>query len=133
MSTSATTFEPTTSTTAAAAQATPRQPSTVSKYALPNALVLQGVVTSTGKMERTAKVSVERKVTDHKTLKVFRQHKKYLIHDPDSTCVVGDQVSIRNCKPVSKRKRFELLQVVKGARERTESHGQAIEELQKTA
>ncbi|KAK4051909.1 hypothetical protein OIV83_002614 [Microbotryomycetes sp. JL201] len=83
-------------------------------------------------MDQTATVTVERSVTDHKTLKVFRQHKKYLVHDPKESCVVGDTVSIRNCKPVSKRKRFELLEVLKGARERTESHGQAIEDLQKS-
>jgi len=41
-----------------------------------------------------------------------------LIHDPESACVVGDTVSIRNCRPVSKRKRFELVEVLKGARER---------------
>lgn len=122
---------------------------------------MQGLVTSAGKMAHTATVTVERKVTDHKTLKVrqgerhaaercifgsrvlksepyfvvpqvFKQHKKFLVHDPDQVCVVGDQVTIRNCKPVSKRKRFELLEVTKGARERTESRGESIEQLQQT-
>lgn len=55
-------------------------------------------------------------------LQEFKKHTKYLVHDPESTCVVGDTVSIRNCHPVSKRKRFELLEVVKGARERAVEH-----------
>lgn len=58
----------------------------------------------------------------------FKAHTKYLIHDPQSLCVVGDQVSIRNCRPVSKRKRFELVEVVKGARERVENMAAAAAE-----
>lgn len=125
-------------------------------YTLPKGLVLRGIVTSAGKMAQTSTVTVERRVTDHKTLKVrtrlwnllldahrnprltltavrsrspscpagctlqqqFLTHRKYLVHDPDNTCVVGDSVAIRNCKPRSKRKRFELIEVLKGARER---------------
>lgn len=40
------------------------------KYLLPNGLVLKGLVTSTGKMAQTSTVTVERKMVDHKTLKV---------------------------------------------------------------
>ncbi len=40
------------------------------KYLLPNGLVLKGQVTSTGKMAQTSTVTVERKMVDHKTLKV---------------------------------------------------------------
>lgn len=69
-------------------------------------------------MDKTSKVSVERTLLDHKTLKVITRHKKYLVHDPSAECVVGDEVLIRNCKPVSKRKRFELVAVLKGAKER---------------
>lgn len=54
-------------------------------------------------------------------MKEFKKHTKYLIHDPKETCVVGDQVSIRNCLPVSKRKRFELVDILVGARERAEN------------
>ena len=43
------------------------------KYALPNGLVLKGLVTSTGKMAQTSTVTVERKMTDHKTLKVSKK------------------------------------------------------------
>ncbi|GAA5820805.1 hypothetical protein JCM3770_001001 [Rhodotorula araucariae] len=93
------------------------------KYTLPNGLELKGTVVSTGKMQQTCTVSVERRMTDHTTLKEFSKHTKYLVHDPNLTCVVGDHVKIRNCRPVSARKRFELVEVTKGARERQSHHG----------
>ncbi|GAA5969671.1 hypothetical protein JCM11641_008000 [Rhodosporidiobolus odoratus] len=97
-------------------------PPPASKYTLPKSLELKGTVISVGKMAHTITVSVERRATDHKTLKEFSKHTKYLVHDPAEGSVVGDQVLIRNCRPVSARKRFELVEVTKGARERTESH-----------
>ncbi|GAA5960539.1 hypothetical protein JCM3765_003671 [Sporobolomyces pararoseus] len=96
-------------------------PPPASPYTLPKGLELVGKVISHGKMKQTITVSVERKMTDHKTLKEFKKHSKYLVHDAEEACVVGDQVQIRNCRPISARKRFELVQVVKGARERAES------------
>ncbi|TNY24511.1 hypothetical protein DMC30DRAFT_109939 [Rhodotorula diobovata] len=97
-------------------------PKPASKYTLAKGLELKGTVVTTGKMQQTCTVSVERRMTDHKTLKEYSQHTKYLVHDPQLTCVVGDQVKIRNCRPVSARKRFEFVEVVKGARERVQSN-----------
>ncbi|GAA5905398.1 mitochondrial 37S ribosomal protein uS17m MRPS17 [Sporobolomyces salmoneus] len=96
-------------------------PPPASPWTLPKGLELVGNVVKHGKMKQTITVSVERRMTDHKTLKEFKKHSTYLVHDPESSCVVGDQVKIRNCRPISARKRFELVQVVKGARERAES------------
>ncbi|GAA5943116.1 hypothetical protein JCM10213_006216 [Rhodosporidiobolus nylandii] len=110
-----------TASTASTSAATPLPPP-ASKYTLPKGLELKGQVISVGKMKNTITVSVERRMTDHKTLKEFSKHTKYLVHDPAEGCVVGDQVKIRNCRPVSSRKRFELVGVTRGARERTESH-----------
>ncbi|KAG0658112.1 hypothetical protein C6P46_006071 [Rhodotorula mucilaginosa] len=130
---------------AAACTCTRAASSSASKYTLPNGLQLKGTVIAAGRMAQTVSVQVERRMTDHKTLKAstrpsfeiasttdsadphtpaqeYSRHTKFLVHDPDSACVVGDQVLIRNCRPVSARKRFELVQVTKGARERVESH-----------
>ncbi|GAA5966009.1 hypothetical protein JCM8115_004797 [Rhodotorula mucilaginosa] len=107
---------------AAACTCTRAASSSASKYTLPNGLQLKGTVIAAGRMAQTVSVQVERRMTDHKTLKEYSRHTKFLVHDPDSACVVGDQVLIRNCRPVSARKRFELVQVTKGARERVESH-----------
>ncbi|GAA5933562.1 hypothetical protein JCM1841_006351 [Sporobolomyces salmonicolor] len=97
-------------------------PPPASPWTLPKGLELKGQVTSVGKMQQTITVSVERRVIDHKTLKEFSKHTKFLVHDPSEQCVVGDQVKIRNCRPISARKRFELVSIIKGARERVESH-----------
>ncbi|GAA5949751.1 hypothetical protein JCM21900_003281 [Sporobolomyces salmonicolor] len=97
-------------------------PPPASPWTLPRGLELKGQVTSVGKMQQTITVSVERRVIDHKTLKEFSKHTKFLVHDPSEQCVVGDQVKIRNCRPISARKRFELVSILKGARERVESH-----------
>ncbi|TKA58337.1 hypothetical protein B0A53_00075 [Rhodotorula sp. CCFEE 5036] len=91
---------------AAACTCTRAASSSASKYTLPNGLQLKGTVIAAGRMAQTE----------------YSRHTKFLVHDPDSACVVGDQVLIRNCRPVSARKRFELVQVTKGARERVESH-----------
>ncbi|BGP54523.1 hypothetical protein JCM8202_001605 [Rhodotorula sphaerocarpa] len=97
-------------------------PKPASKYTLPRGLELKGTVVAAGRMAQTVSVEVERRMTDHKTLKEFSRHTKFLVHDPEQTCVVGDQVLIRNCRPISARKRYELVEVTKGARERLESH-----------
>ncbi|SCV67718.1 BQ2448_5329 [Microbotryum intermedium] len=102
---------------------TPSKPCTAStpppsRYALPKGLVLNGLVTQAGVAAQTTTVTVERQQIHHKTLKAFKTHKKYLIHDPLAQCVIGDRVEIRNCKPVSKRKRFELIKVLKQSRQR---------------
>ncbi|GEM06703.1 small subunit ribosomal protein S17 [Rhodotorula toruloides] len=75
----------------------------------------EGTVIRTGKMAKTCTVSVERKVTDHKTLKVFTRHTKLLVHDPNTELVDGDVVLIRNCRRVSARKHFEFVSLIKGS------------------
>ncbi|GAA5873581.1 hypothetical protein JCM1840_005966 [Sporobolomyces johnsonii] len=97
-------------------------PPPASPWTLPKGLELKGLVTSVGKMQQTVTVSVERRMVNHKTLKEFSKHTKFLVHDPTEQCVIGDQVKIRNCRPISARKRFELVEILKGARERVESH-----------
>jgi hypothetical protein len=60
-------------------------------------------------------------------IQVFTTNKKYLIHDIDSACSLGDKVIIRNCRPVSKRKRFELMKIISTAKVATEEGIEAIE------
>jgi small subunit ribosomal protein S17 len=77
--------------------------------------VLQGVVVS-DKMDKTVVVRVERRVMDPIYKKFIRRSKKYAAHDEPNACKVGDVVKIRECRPISKRKRWE---VVTGAAEAT--------------
>ncbi len=70
--------------------------------------VLQGTVVAS-KMQDTCTVAVERYVKHPKYKKFLRQTKKYLVHDPKNTALVGDKVEIIECRPISKRKRFALV------------------------
>jgi small subunit ribosomal protein S17 len=70
---------------------------------------LSGVVVST-KMKDTVTVKVTRFVKDPKYKKYVMRSKKYLAHDPGNMAKDGDRVTIRACRPISKRKRFEIIQ-----------------------
>ncbi|MBL95577.1 MAG: 30S ribosomal protein S17 [Magnetovibrio sp.] len=70
--------------------------------------VLQGVVVG-DKQEKTITVIVERKVMHPVYKKYVNKSKKYAVHDIDNKFKIGDKVTIRECRPVSKNKRWEAL------------------------
>ena len=70
--------------------------------------VMQGVVVSEA-TDKTIVVKVERRFRHALYKKIIRRSKKYMAHDPDNHCKVGDVVSIRECPPISKRKRWEVV------------------------
>jgi small subunit ribosomal protein S17 len=74
--------------------------------------ILTGTVTS-DKNEQTVTVLVERRFTHPVMKKTVRKSKKYRAHDPENTFKIGDVVRIRECAPISKTKRWEVL--VEGA------------------
>lgn len=67
--------------------------------------VLQGIVVS-DKTDKTVVVRVERRFTHPVLTKTVRRSKKYQAHDADNACKVGDYVSIEETKPISKNKRW---------------------------
>jgi len=67
--------------------------------------------------EKTATVVVERKVIHPRYHKTVKRFKKYLIHDEKGQAKVGDTVSAIECRPISKRKSFELLAILKAGEE----------------
>jgi len=67
--------------------------------------------------EKTATIVVERKVIHPRYHKTVKRFKKYLIHDEKSTAKVGDTISAIECRPMSKRKTFRLLEIVKAGEE----------------
>lgn len=69
---------------------------------------LSGTVVAS-KMQDTITVAVERYVKHPKYQKYQRRTKRYLVHDAGNTAAVGQAVTIRECAPRSKRKRFELV------------------------
>ena len=70
--------------------------------------VMQGVVVS-DKMDKTVVVNVERRFKHPLYKKFIRRSKKYLAHDETNQCKEGDVVSIRENRPMSKRKRWEVV------------------------
>jgi len=64
-------------------------------------------------MNKTATVTVTRPVMHKRTGKLLMTRKKFLIHDEMNALKLDDTVVIRNCPPVSARKRFTLEKVLK--------------------
>jgi small subunit ribosomal protein S17 len=67
--------------------------------------ILKGVVVST-KMKDTVVVAVERFVEHPRYKKFIQRRKRYQAHDVGNTCVVGEKVTIKETKPISKNKHF---------------------------
>lgn len=71
--------------------------------------ILKGVVTS-DKMDKTVVVSVSRFIKHPLYGKFYKVSKKYKVHDEGNKFKVGDQVEIVETKPISKDKRFKVVQ-----------------------
>ena len=59
--------------------------------------------------DKTVIVRVERRVKHPLYKKFMRRSKKYMAHDENNLCKEGDVVRIRECRPLSKRKRWEII------------------------
>ena len=70
--------------------------------------ILKGKVTS-AKNNKTIVVIVERKYSHPFYGKVIKRSKKYHAHDEKNTCKEGDMVKIVECKPISKKKSWEVV------------------------
>lgn len=70
--------------------------------------VLEGKVVS-NKTAKTVTVLVERKVRDPLYGKIIRRSAKYAAHDEQGTWQVGDLVSIEECRPMSKTKKWRVV------------------------
>jgi len=70
-----------------------------------------GVVVS-NKMDQTAVVAVENRSPHPKYGKIVVKTTKYKAHDPENKCQEGDRVRIRETRPLSKTKRWELADII---------------------
>ena len=75
----------------------------------------QGKVVS-NKMEKTITVTIERKVQHPVYKKYFKKTTKLMAHDEKNECNIGDVVKIMETRPLSKIKRWRLVQVVEKAK-----------------
>ncbi len=69
---------------------------------------LRGVVVS-DKMQDTVVVAVSRYIKHPKYKKYMKSTKKYHAHNPGNTAKMGESVTIRSCRPLSKTKSFEVI------------------------
>ena len=70
--------------------------------------ILQGVVVS-DKGQKTIIVKVERRMMHPIYKKFIRRSKKFAAHDENNVSKIGDVVRIRECAPISKTKKWELI------------------------
>lgn len=68
------------------------------------------------KMDKTIVVNVERRFRHPIYKKFIRRHKKYMAHDETNQCKIGDMVKIMETKPLSRHKRWRLVEVVEQAK-----------------
>jgi small subunit ribosomal protein S17 len=69
--------------------------------------MLEGMVVS-DKMDKTVVVRVERLVRDPQYKKYVRRYSRFMAHDEENACGVGDRVRIIEHRPLSKRKRWKV-------------------------
>ena len=74
-----------------------------------------GIVVS-DKMDKTITVLVRRQVKHKMYGKFIKQSKKYAVHDEKEQCKIGDLVSIMETRPLSKRKRWRLVDIIERAK-----------------
>ena len=82
--------------------------------ARPRAKTREGIVVS-NKMDKTAVVSVARRVRHGKYLKTVVRDKHYMVHDENNVCSPGDRVVIAETRPLSRHKRWRLQRIVEKA------------------
>lgn len=79
-----------------------------------NKKVRSGVVISNS-MSKSIVVKVETRVKHSLYKRTVKRSNKYMAHDEENRCQVGDIVRIVECKPISRQKRWRLLEIVQQA------------------
>ncbi|ETR74475.1 MAG: 30S ribosomal protein S17 [Candidatus Magnetoglobus multicellularis str. Araruama] len=75
---------------------------------------LVGVVVS-NKMQKTIVVQVDRLVKHPLYKKFLKRKSKFYAHDHENACTIGDTVMIMECRPLSKQKRWRMVEILKKA------------------
>jgi small subunit ribosomal protein S17 len=72
-------------------------------------------VVSGNKMQKTIVVTVDRRIMHPLYKKVTRKSNRFLVHDERGECQPGDMVRIEETRPLSRRKRWRVVQVISKA------------------
>jgi len=67
------------------------------------------------KMDKTIVVAVETRVKHKLYGKIVKQTKKFKVHDENNECRIGDRVRIMETRPLSKEKRWRLVEIIQKA------------------
>jgi small subunit ribosomal protein S17 len=73
--------------------------------------VLQGTIAS-NKMDKTVVVVVERRKKHRLYHKVMTVTNRYKAHDAENACAIGDVVRIEECRPMSRDKRWRVIEIL---------------------
>ncbi len=73
-----------------------------------------GIVVS-DKMQKTAVVEVASHYKHPLYKKILKKFKNFKVHDPDNSCGVGDVVKIAETRPLSRTKRWRLVEIIRKA------------------
>ena len=74
--------------------------------------ILEGFVVS-DKMDKTVVVNVSRRKQHPRYKKVITRHSRFQAHDEVNNCAIGDLVRIQECRPISKSKRWRVIEIVR--------------------
>ncbi len=80
-----------------------------------NKITIKGIVISR-KMDKTVVVMAERLVKHSVFHKFIKRYVKYKAHDEQNACQVGDKVLIVESRPLSREKRWRMLEILERAR-----------------
>ncbi len=73
-------------------------------------------IVSSDKMNKTITVVVERQLKHPMYGKYINRSKKFTAHDEENSCGIGDKVTIMETRPLSKKKRWRLIEVLEKAK-----------------
>src|SRR5512137_2555456 len=82
---------------------------------------MQSVVVA-AKSAKTVAISVERVFQHPVYKKIMRRKKKYLVHDENARCKLGDLVSVKQVRPISKNKRWVVVDIIESDKEKEVQH-----------
>ena len=77
--------------------------------------VLEGIVVS-DKMDKTAVVETIDRVRHRRYAKTVQRNKKLHVHDEENTLNIGDRVRVQETRPLSKNKRWRLVEILERAK-----------------
>ena len=77
--------------------------------------VREGIVVS-DKMDKTAVVETIDRVRHRRYAKTVQRNKKLHVHDEENTLNIGDRVRVKETRPLSKNKRWRLVEILERAK-----------------